>query len=506
MTGNLLSENLIGTNRGPFSLPALMAAMSRGEVTSFPALRPHQRPAWHMFLVQLAVLALVHGRHRQFPEDESAWRDILRSLTSAFPDDTPWCLVVDDHGSPAFLQPPDPGGLDWSPVVTPDALDMIITSKNHDLKREIARQAQPQDWIFALVSLQTMEGFGGRGNYGIARMNGGSSSRAMIGLAPAHAGTGLVNPAAWWQRDVTRLLEKRSVERLSGLEGEALLWTLPWPEGRMLDLRDLDQSFIEICRRVRLQDRSEGIRAIRATSKRERVNAKEFKGVTDDPWAPVHKKELKALTLSDRDWTYDFLDKILYSGEWKVPELAYSAPDERATDMILVAEALARGNSKTDGFRSRSIPVPKAVRERMFGSEAIDLAREQVELIGQVDGALRDGLVLIAANGDREKLRKKKYDYTQTARASFSAIADALFFPTLWDRLAVGTREGRNAALARFAKTLAQAARDEFVCAASGIPCARIMRPKAETRGSAALERGIAGIFREMGLKEFEHA
>ena len=40
--------------------------------------------------------------------------------------------------------------------------------------------------------------------------------------------------------------------------------------------------------------------------------------------------------------------------------------------MVLVAEAFARGNSKTDGFKSRVIPVPKAVRKVMFGTEAVD--------------------------------------------------------------------------------------------------------------------------------------
>ena len=501
MTGNLLFESLIETDRGPHTLPGLLAAMARGEVANFPGLRPHQRPAWHMFLVQLAVLALADAERGQLPEDEDAWRAALRGLTPSFTDDVPWHLVVDDRNSPAFLQPPDPGGLKWSPVATPDALDMIITSRNHDLKREIARQAEPQDWIFALVSLQTMEGFGGSGNYGIARMNGGSSSRAMIGLAPAHAGTGLVDPAAWWRRDVAHLLERRS-----GRMGEALLWCLPWPEGQMLDLRDLDPLFIEICRRVRLQDGPEGICAFRATSKSERINAKGAKGVTGDPWAPIHIAQNKTLTLSERDWTYRLLDEIFYSGEWNVPELARPATSEKAVDMILVAEAFARGNSKTDGFKSRLVPVPKAATEMMFGSVAVDLAKAQVELIGKVGVALRDGLVLVAANGDPGKRNEKKYGHTRTARASLSATADALFFPTLWDKLVADTEEGRNAVHARLAKTLAQAARDEFRRAAPGIPCARIMRPKAETRGRDALARGIARIFREMGLKEFEDA
>lgn len=66
---------------------------------------------------------------------------------------------------PAFMQPPDPGGLKWTEVPTPDALDMLITSRNHDLTSQIAADAAPQDWILALVSLQTMEGFGGRATW-----------------------------------------------------------------------------------------------------------------------------------------------------------------------------------------------------------------------------------------------------------------------------------------------------------------------------------------------------
>ncbi len=501
MTGSLLYEDLIGTDRGSHSLPGLLAAMARGEVAGFPALRPHQRPAWHMFLVQLAVLALANAGRGQLPGDEDSWRAALRGLTPSFADDAPWRLVVEDPGSPAFLQPADPGGLKWHPVAAPDALDMIITSRNHDLKRGIARQAEPQDWILALASLQTMEGYGGLGNFGIARMNGGSSSRPMIGLAPAHAGTGLADPSAWWRRDVERLLGKRS-----GLSGEALLWCLPWPDGRMLDLRDLDPLFIEVCRRVRLQDGPGGIRAVRATSKRERIDAKGASGATGDPWTPVHVAQSKALTLSGRDWTCGLLAEILCSGEWRVPELARAAPGERAGDMILVAEAFARGNSRTDGFRSRLVPVPKAAREKMSGPEAAELAGAQVELIGKMDAALRDGLVLVAAGGERKRRAKQKYGHTRAARASLSATADALFFPALWDGLAAGTEEGRNAVHASLAGALARAARDEFRRAAPGIPCARIMRPKAEVRGRDELERGIARIFREAGIKEPGHA
>ncbi|WP_188078357.1 CRISPR-associated protein Cse1 [Aquicoccus porphyridii] len=501
MKMNLLTEPLIQTDRDMMSLPGLLAAMARGEVASFPALRPHQRPAWHMFLVQLATLALSDGDAPTLHEDEGSWRAALRGLTADFSDDAPWHLVVEDRGKPAFLQPPDPGGLTWHDVATPDALDMLITSRNHDLKREIAHKAAPQDWIFALVSLQTMEGFGGAGNYGVARMNGGSSSRVMIGLAPATGGGRVIDPSAWWRRDVQHLLSGRD-----GVIGKTLLWCLPWPERQQLDLAQLDALFIEVCRRVRLTEGEGELRAERTTSKAARIAAKDAKGMTQDPWAPVHLGEAKTLTLGDRDWTYGLLTELSYSGKWQIPPLVKEAGRERESAMVLIAEAFARGNSKTDGFKSRIIPVPKAVRKYMFGTKAVELSDEQIKTIDKMDKALRDGLALIAAEGDRDKLGKAEYARTAPARAALHRVADALFFPTLWDKLAADTTDDRHEVHMRFARQLAQAARDEFSCSAPGIPCARIMRPRAEVRGRDALNAGLRRIFKEIGVKEFEDA
>lgn len=498
MKHDLLHEALIQTDIGMFSLPGLLTAMAAGRVSSFPALRPHQRPAWHMFLVQLGVMAIARAGLDTLPQDDAGWRAALRGLTADFPDDAPWHLVVDAAAQPGFLQPPDPGGLKWTEVATPDALDMVITSRNHDLKSEVAQNAAPQDWIFALVSLQTMEGFGGAGHYGIFRMNGGSSSRAMLALAPAGQGGRVVDPSAWFRRDVLRLLP--GAERT---EKPALLWCLPWSEGRALTLDQLDPLVIEICRRVRLRD---GLTALRATSGSARVDAKELKGMTDDPWAPTHVAETKALTLGERDWTYKLICELCLSGTWKPPLLAQPGPDEAAADMLLIAEAFARGNSKTDGFKSRVIPVPKAVRRTMQGQEAIDLAQDQIELIKKVDTALRNGLALISAGGEWDKLGKPHYARSLPARDALQARADALFFPALWDKLAAGSRDGRNAVHARLMRDLAAGARAEFDRAAPAIPCAAIMRPRAETRGRAAMNRSIAAIFKESDMTEVEHA
>jgi CRISPR system Cascade subunit CasA len=108
-----------------------------------------------MFLVQLAALAQWTGGQDDPLLDEPAWRDLLLALTSG--DAEPWALIGPEDKS-AFLQPAAPEGLNWTDVTTPDALDLLITSRNHDLKQQIARAAEPEDWVFALVSLQTSEG------------------------------------------------------------------------------------------------------------------------------------------------------------------------------------------------------------------------------------------------------------------------------------------------------------------------------------------------------------
>jgi CRISPR system Cascade subunit CasA len=177
----------------------------RDEITSFPALRAHQRHAWHSFLVLLAANAIHRARLSEPPETEPEWLTLLRSLTPDYTDDAPWCLVSPPDRA-AFLQPPIPGGklAELNKLITtPDQLDMLVTAKNHDLKQTLMAAAQPDDWIFALLTLQTMQGFLGAGNYGISRMNRGYGNRAALGIAPPGG------PGAHVRRDVLRLLVTR---------------------------------------------------------------------------------------------------------------------------------------------------------------------------------------------------------------------------------------------------------------------------------------------------------
>ena len=154
-----------------------------------------------------------------------------------------------------------------------------------------------------------------------------------------------------------------------------------------------------------------------------------------DPWAPVHKTEEKSLTLSGGDFDYRRLCALLFSGDWEVPLLARgdaSGPQQ----MLLVAEALARGNAKTEGFRSRVLPIPGRVARRFLSPTAATLSQTQMHEIEEFDKALRTSLALLAARGDRELLNKDHYVFSRPARSRFNQEVDRLFFPSLWRRVA----------------------------------------------------------------------
>lgn len=487
---NLLTESAISVNTGEkLSLPGLLSSMARDEVRQFPALRPHQRPAWHMFLVQLGALAVWRSKRAAVPCKTPEWSELLRGLTPEVSDDAAWRLVVQNRAIPAFLQPPDPGVLKWNEVPTPDDLDILITSRNHDVKRSIARSSAAEDWLFALVSLQTTAGYDGRGNYYIARMNGGASSRPMLGLAPASGRDHRVNPSRWWRRDVEQLLERRrryGVDGAPGREGgPAILWCLEWPENVQLDLRTLDPWFVEVARRVRLLKTDRGLAAVRANSKGPRIHSKIYKGHVGDPWAPVHRTEGKSLTLGSGDFDYRRLSKLMFSGDWDVPALAKLGTGEQADDRLLVAEAFSRGNSKTEGFRSRTVPVPSSVVRLFRSSAAADLSQQLMAEILEFDEALRNGIATLAAGGERDRMEKKHYSHSHQARNRFDAIADTLFFPNLWKRLAAqhsGSAEAVDRARQAFLQQLFDEARNELEAAMPGIACAATNRPKAEAR------------------------
>lgn len=515
---NLLTEPLIrfeareGLERG--SLADVFAALMCDRVESFPALRAHQEPAWHMFLAQLGAVACHRAGLTAPPEEAAAWAEIIGRLTrTEFPGDEPWCLVVNEWSKPAFLQPPVPEGVELkNDAPTPDALDMLITSRNHDLKQAIASDADVDDWVFALVSLQTMEGYGGPKNYGIARMNGAHSSRVLISLAPMEAkpGASPLRSGRRLARDVSQLLLRRD-ELLSSTPikyrytgGLVLTWTATWPDGGSLALNTLDIWFIEACRRVRLVLIGKTITGVSGNSSMSRINAGETKGAVGDPWAPISLPDPASLTLNVHGtFSYKRIVELL-SPDWKMPLLAELGRNEtdRVSNWLLAFQALARGQTKTGGFKSRVVPLKGRIVRSLMASrkEVHELATEQIGEIAKVADMLADAIGTFGRGGvywrdvpndqrrnEGEKQRKRAKAYCDR----FDAVADRDFFPALWGRFEVqqlGSPEAVEDARRAFLVPLIEAARELLEEGLVDIPCPSIRRPRAEARARRQFE------------------
>ena len=414
---NLLTEPLLrfdkadGT-RAEASLPEVYAALMADEVDAFPALRPHQRHAWHAFLVQLGAMAMHRANPGEPPGAPGEWLRIIRALTeSDYPDDEPWQLVVDDITKPAFMQPPAKDWTDYDKkklLRSPDALDMLDTAKNHDLKACVAIDAKAEDWIFALIAMQTMNGQVGRGNYPIARMNSGDGSRTAYSVTP------FFRPGAHIQRDIGVLLA-RSPEIMEELEfnwdGLGLLWTKQWDgEKEKLPLRSLHPFFIEVCRRRRLSvEGSTGLCAMRAASEGRLIAAAENRGVVGDPWTLINladKKGVKALTLQPDSFSYKEVTKYLTSGDWKRPIVSRPTQGERNINLIMRGIRRKKGG-QTEGYYERIVPVrSERLRVAMLrNSTGLDsdilgnIAQDRITQIGKVQAILKDAVATFIVRG-----------------------------------------------------------------------------------------------------------
>lgn len=429
-----------GVERGA-SLFELLAAMARGEVTSLPGLRPHQREPFHAFAVQVGAAALTKAGATSITVDAEQWRALLLSLTPDWPGGEAWSLVVPAWDRPALLQPPVLRAADQgdyrSTLTTPDALDMLVTSRNHDVKSGRMEGAADEDWFFALLTLQTTEGFLGAGNYGISRMNGGFGSRMALGFRPQNG------MAAAWQRDVTRLLDEARAD--PGAQGGlALLWLPPWDGTVQLGFDSLNPLYVDICRRVRLRrTKSGGLEALAAGSKVARVAAAALKGQTGDPWAPVKADGSASVTPTASGFGYRQLTRLLQAKETVRPVLAIPAATDPADDMAMVAAVLVRGQGKTEGLHRRVVPFSRTALVKLRGDVFLDRVGEvaggRMDDAGAVGGLLRRALFALYQGGPDTIRRDDKASGEKAApwMASFDREVDRVFFDdAFWDEVA----------------------------------------------------------------------
>jgi CRISPR system Cascade subunit CasA len=450
---NFLDEDLLTTisvssQKSHYSLPGILAALVRGDIFAFASLRSHQRHVWHAFIVQLAALALEKAKEDRLPDDETSWRKLLQALTPMWPVGEPWSLIVPDLQKPAIFQAPVPEGVlpQFRTVETPDGIDVLISSKNHDLKSARMWNAKPEDWLFALVSLQTQHGVMGAGKYGISRMNGGYGSRPLIGWdRPGE-------PGFSFRHDVAALISSdERIRNPHGLksDGTALLWLTPWDGVKAVDFRELHPFYIEICRRIRLGVENERVIAMDAPSKAARITGTDtLKGNTGDPWSPV-SLEGRSFTVTPEGFSGRKIAELFSPQKFTLPLSTQLSADDgkRANDFI--AQSICRGQGRTHGYHERRISIPKSAVALLLENrhEFSQILQRRAEALGDLRLALRFGLFVLCRRGPASGLFDKESTkrFVEPELERFAGAADRRFFDGLWDE--VNAQEAERASM-----------------------------------------------------------
>ena len=505
------------------SLPELFSAMEKNTVAGFPAARAHQADPWHAFLVHLGVHCLEQER-QSLPapcpaqpwtlvgqHSPAQWLDMLRGLTPNFEDDEPWQLAVDDVSKPAFLQPPVPEKkLDGFKRVenTPDELDILVSSKNFDIKSGTMKQISAEDWVFALVSLQTNGSYMGRGNFGISRANGGFGTRCFVSLRTSSL------PGGAWARDCRVILENADPDndksvygQIYEVDGKRLLWLEPWDGSSSLRLEQLHPMYVEVCRRVRLRETPSGIEALLAPSKCARIDAKDKCGDVGDPWIPTESDGKKRKAFGSK-FSYKNVSKILCgcddSKQFKRSLLLdFCVKTDCAENLKIRCAALMKGQGKTEGYVERVIPV--RVRDRCrCGEESLRQAARC--MIESAETAERKVLKIALAvflsarrSSDAGTIDWGAADvknWTQLIVDRMDSKVNDIFFEKLWDvGYQIECGASLEMALCEWNETLIALVREHFAAAVEALPCGAACSLRSKALAELKLEALIKSAF-----------
>lgn len=414
------------------TLPGLLAALADGRCVDFPQTRPHQHHPWAMFLTQVAAHALQKAGLETPPNEEIEWRALLLDLSGS---PEAWHLVVEDLAKPAFMQPPVPEGAlekkksekkksaaePWAVIPTPDRLDMLVTSKAHDVKEGLISVEDLEGWVYALVTLQTMQGYPGRGYNGIARMNGGYGNRPRVGLSPG------LDTSSRFRRDLRTILggwdetlRTRGYQR----EGVRLAWLEAWDGAMSFGTSDLAPHFVEVCQRIRLESHGRGLVARKTTSQQRRCAPEIDGGDVADPWAPIKRSDSTAFTVGPSGFSYERLTELFFAETFEEAPAQALQPDDPA-EVWFLASAMARGQGKTEGLHERTLRLRSEVRRKLGLTPARDtLAARAKERVARAD-LVRKKILFPAI--------KKLAPGAAAPQDHFQSHVDEIFFEQLFE-------------------------------------------------------------------------
>lgn len=520
---DLLNDPLIGvrTPQGErrVNLPELLAGLSANEVEGYTGLRAHQADPWHVFLVQLAASIQARRPTETLPTDPSYWRDGLLDLADGMA--SAWHLVVEDVTKPAFMQHPKNQEVNYkAEAISPDEIDVLFLSRNHDIKRARMTSQNPEGWIYALVTRQTVtpyRGGGGKLN-GIARMNSGSGSRPIVAWVRD------LHPSKRFIDETTKLRSLRHKVLAAGFNlkdrGIVLTWIKPWNcNEHQFYLKDLEPWFIEAALLVRLQLHDDKIIALQGVTAERQIGPKTpHSGDVGDPWIPI-TSDGKAITISHPGFTPEILCRLLFKQKIEnTPNLL--EPDSTDDCAWLVGSVLiSGGNCKTSGFSHVELPVPPRIRPLLLHREhrvtlghlAEKLLKDAQKIQQMLSNSLnmlffwefqrllgpdkrldRDLSELLQAMKKHKHFLDRVKPFIESINTGFVKRWELSYFPTLWR----GAEEEHDAVRADWQQQLVNAAQELLDEATERLPLPANRTWRAITQA----QRAFIGMLRKSGL------
>jgi CRISPR system Cascade subunit CasA len=532
--------------RRQMNLGEVLEAMSAGEVASFPMLRPHQTPYLHMFLVQLAAMALDRaGLKLEAKIPAARWENLVKALLPDFPALEPFDLWNPDHTIPAFLQPPvagdapetkkpakpetkkpakpaEDGNLEDAkgpkgPAIheTPDEIDLVVTTRAHSQKRGFVG-ATPEHWIYALICRQTAGGYAGKGNYGVMRAPGADHPRFLVSLVPNQ------NPSERFIRDTKGLLATKA-ELLAGapfLDGShktPFLWTHPWDGETPLSPSEMGPWTIEIGTRLRLTEtckktrgtlKNKGVQGSalvceRRLSKNRRISEGTKKensllGRLNCPWSPVYVPVGSSASLEGGRPSFEWLARLMFDpAMYRLPILAKRIPSVDGVKPLFLKVEGVHGKDGKTSWIDRTIQVPTRARFA-FRPEAAPIVLDMLNDVQKLHkDVLMPAMLAFCDEPDLSdrKAGEMKRQFYPIIRERFSSTVEDSFF-------AIAAETEDDASLNRWRLAAGAAARTAYDAFLKSMPDREGSSRRKRARGLGALEALLKANFRFAGEKD----
>lgn len=140
------------------------------------------------------------------------------------------------------------------------------------------------------------------------------------------------------------------------------------------------------------------------------------------------------MSLQGGGFDYKLICRILFSGEYIKSEIQ-TVQSSDGEGLILIAQGVARGNSKTEGYHERRVPISSKVRKLLMktseDAKLVQMATLHVDAIAGVRKLLWVALAVLFANGHSGDSSEGNKLKATLFSAPFERAEDARFFDDL---------------------------------------------------------------------------